>query len=89
MVPWASSAVLSVGAVEAAPPVTLMVDFAVVAPGQYSVYSPAVRFREKLPEKPGARFSFSPTIRSPESSSNSVTPVASLFLIAKLSGPEV
>src|SRR5437879_517452 len=57
------------------------------APGQYSVYMPASAVIENDPENPGGRFSFSPTMRSPSSTSTSLTAVASVFVTAKVMPP--
>ena len=48
---------------------------------------PASTFTANSPLKPGGRFSFSPTMRSPLSSSTSLTAVASVLVILKVIAP--
>ena len=66
---------------------TVIVLRSVAAPGQYSVYLPAPTFTANEPPSPAATFSFSARMRSPESSSTSLTAVASLFWILKVRPP--
>ena len=55
--------------------------------GQYVVQRPGFNVTEKRPERPRARFSTSPTIRSPSSTSNSEIASARPLTTSKVAGP--
>src|SRR6201999_1158561 len=80
-------ATVPVGAVGACP-VTVRPWYSVPAPGQYTWYAPPSKVTvNDAGSRPGARFSFSPTMRWSLSNSISVIPGALALTTVKVTGP--
>ena len=85
---WSTAALPSAVSLVSAVPVTTSLPLSCSAPpGHLVVYVPAFSVSEKSPLSPGAMFSTSPRMRSPESTSNSLTSPRTLVGTLNVVGP--